>query len=540
MKLFLEEFIKKLWPQTLLFSLLSIVQTLIYILSIILIFGESNLETQVGLLNSLVGYLDNVTYLVIFLFLYVFSSIISFYLQVDIANKFSINLNKDLDKIYDYSAIQSSANITSSTVMKDVTYEFARFGTNLVMPLLEGIKHLISIFLIFFFLFLTFPDLILNVSLIFIPYLLFWYGTKKYFENISIKISSLLNDRQRFADFKYTDINRSFRDSSLSYVDKSFSKVIKSIADLNVISKTIASMPKIILETLILVVALIILSSPDGSGNLTQQIYFLGLSAIRILPGMQGISNSISSFQLNWPALEKYELRRNSVRDFSNQDSINRKASFPEVIENITIKSSLKNIKFNIPNKISFDKSGIILFKGKSGLGKTTFLRILLGLEPSIYESKDLILGNLNTFYLDQHTTLLSGSVRENFQDFNSSEQKKLLKEAYEIFFNESNFKSFEDFLDSPIGLNTGLSGGELNRIKIMKSLFYEARFFIWDEPFDGMQSGLAKQIVNYLKSFKNKTFLIIDHNILEMDSANSIVFFTRDKDAVELNQKFS
>ena len=505
MKLFLQEFIKKLWPQTFLFSLLSIVQTLIYILSIILIFGESNLETQVGILNSLVGYLDNVTYLVIFLFLYFFSSIISFYLQVDISNKFSINLNKDLDKIYDYSAIQSSTNITSSTVMKDVTYEFARFGTNLVMPLLEGIKHLISILLIFFFLFLTFPDLILNVSLIFIPYLLFWYGTKKYFENISIKMSSLLNDRQRFADFKYTDINRSFRDSSLSYVDKSFSKVIKSMADLNVISKTIASMPKIILETLILVVALVILSSPDGSGNLTQQIYFLGLSAIRILPGMQGISNSISSFQLNWPALEKYELRRNSIRDFSNQDSINRKSSFPEVIENITIQSSLKNIKFNIQNKISFDKSGIILFKGKSGLGKTTFLRILLGLEPSVYESKDLILGNLNTFYLDQHTTLLSGSVRENFQDFNSPEQKKLLKEAYEIFFNESNFKSFEDFLDSPIGLNTGLSGGELNRIKIMKSLFYEARFFIWDEPFDGMQSGLAKQIVNYLKSFKIK-----------------------------------
>ena len=69
-----------------------------------------------------------------------FSSIISFYLQVDISNKFSINLNKDLDKIYDYSAIQSSTNITSSTVMKDVTYEFARFGTNLVMPLLEGIS----------------------------------------------------------------------------------------------------------------------------------------------------------------------------------------------------------------------------------------------------------------------------------------------------------------------------------------------------------------------------------------------------------------
>ena len=82
-----------------------------------------------------------------------FSSIISFYLQVDISNKFSINLNKDLDKIYDYSAIQSSTNITSSTVMKDVTYEFARFGTNLVMPLLEGIKHLISILLISSFIF---------------------------------------------------------------------------------------------------------------------------------------------------------------------------------------------------------------------------------------------------------------------------------------------------------------------------------------------------------------------------------------------------
>jgi len=114
----------------------------------------------------------------------------------------------------------------------------------------------------------------------------------------------------------------------------------------------------------------------------------------------------------------------------------------------ITIQSSLKNIKFNIPNTISFDQSGIILFKGKSGLGKTTFLRILLGLEPAYYESKDLILGNLNTFYLDQHTNLLSGSVRENFQDFNSPEQKKLLKEAYEIFFKDSNFKSFKDFCD--------------------------------------------------------------------------------------------
>ncbi len=522
--LFVRYFLKKHIFNIINYSLLTLIQNLAFLICIFALIAASGEAVP-----NMTGFDVNLIpeqLLVLGAGAYFVCYILGLYLQFWLANRFSINLNIDLNGVYNYAAIQSNGSITVSTIIKDVTYEFARFGTNLILPLLDVVKHLITLVIVIIFLIVSYPDIIAPVFLLGVPYILFWLFSKSYFQRTSVSISDSLADRQRFADKQYSDLNTKLKNGEKNYVEESFEKVISKIAYFNVVSKTIASAPRVTLETIIIIGALLLVLNDNQDQSM---LYAIGLSALRILPGLQGISAAISNVQLSWPAMDEYAQRRDTIREWNIASEMHAKEKFPCFIGKSKFYSETKNIKFAIFDTLDLSQPGLYLLKGESGIGKSTLLRIFAGLEPTISKDSEWKQGRSDVMFMDQHEQLLTGTVEENFIDFLDDEKRFMLEESWGTFFDNERFQTFEDFMKAKIGGNSGLSGGEIKRLKLLRHLLSSDNVLIWDEPFDGIQIQLVKKIVNYIKAKqRNRRIFIIDHNIVNINDVNFVITLSR------------
>jgi ABC-type bacteriocin/lantibiotic exporter with double-glycine peptidase domain len=187
------------------------------------------------------------------------------------------------------------------------------------------------------------------------------------------------------------------------------------------------------------------------------------------------------------------------------------KNSTSKVLENFYL-------KINISNRII----GII---GKSGIGKSTFIKLLIKLYK--YEGNIFIDGinikNINNNYLrknivyvNQESKLFDKKIIENL--FYSCENKEkslfLFKEIFK--FNKINelFKNI-DLEKKAIKSGENLSGGQKQIINLINGLISDSKIIILDEPTNGLDPLLKIDIINLIKYFKKykKCIIIISHD---------------------------
>ncbi len=141
----------------------------------------------------------------------------------------------------------------------------------------------------------------------------------------------------------------------------------------------------------------------------------------------------------------------------------------------------------------------ICLF-GKSGIGKTTVLRLILSLEKP----------DSGTVSTDFHT---SGTV---FQE-DRLLPFKTVGENIEFFSNGKNANAVLSALgidDVKNEYPSKLSGGMLRRAAIARALTYDAQVYIFDEPFTGLDKENIIDAVDLInKITESKTFICVLHN---------------------------
>ena len=170
-----------------------------------------------------------------------------------------------------------------------------------------------------------------------------------------------------------------------------------------------------------------------------------------------------------------------------------------------------------ILNQFSYDfikgeKIGMI---GKNGVGKSTFLNLIMGkLEP---DSGKIITGETVKFgYYSQYQTELNNSHRviESIQEIALTIK---LDDGTEL----SASKMLERFLFSPKEQQTEisrLSGGERKRVALLRILMKNPNFLILDEPTNDFDLMTLEVLETYLKNFKG-CLIIISHDRHFMDS---------------------
>ena len=195
----------------------------------------------------------------------------------------------------------------------------------------------------------------------------------------------------------------------------------------------------------------------------------------------------------------------------------------------------LENINFTI------NKGETIGVVGKTGSGKTTFIKQLLRLYP-VNENTLLLDGKGIERYYDysvrakigyapQEYQLFSKSIKENVL-FYRYEQEDKLEGVLEQADIKKDISRFKDGIDTLVGENgLSLSGGQKQRLGIARALLSNPEILILDDSLSAVDSNTEKTIIeNIKKTREGKTNIIVAHRISAVRHADKIVVLDNGK----------
>lgn len=198
--------------------------------------------------------------------------------------------------------------------------------------------------------------------------------------------------------------------------------------------------------------------------------------------------------------------------------------------ENISFKYDRDIILDN--TSLSINKGDFIAIMGISGIGKSTLLKLLLGVfnvqSGKIYIdcSEERIPVDKHTrelfTYVPQGNMLISGTIRDNLTFVNDDVTEQEIEEAIRI----SCAKQFIDEL--PMGIETvigekglGLSEGQVQRLAIARSILSKAPILLLDEATSALDEETEKQFLTNLREMSNVTCIIVSHKKAALEICN-------------------
>lgn len=168
---------------------------------------------------------------------------------------------------------------------------------------------------------------------------------------------------------------------------------------------------------------------------------------------------------------------------------------------------------------------------GANGAGKTTILKLLLGLEkptsgaielfPSLQKKKEELLGYVpqfsgfdSSFPISVYDVVKTGCVTSFSRRF-TTQQKKDVDEALEL-------SEISDLRDRPY---SDLSGGQRRRVLVARALASKPKLLILDEPTVNMDLESEQRLFKTLRFLKGKTtILIVTHDSGFVSSLTDVV----------------
>ncbi len=167
----------------------------------------------------------------------------------------------------------------------------------------------------------------------------------------------------------------------------------------------------------------------------------------------------------------------------------------------------------------------LVALTGPSGEGKTTLLRILLGLVAPERGQALLIGGSGREYrlsaatrgafsYVPQGGSLFSGSIRENMRMIAPGATDEKIWEVLRIACAEDFVRALPDGLDHPIGdRETGLSAGQSQRIAVARALLRGAPILLLDEATSALDEQTESIMLHRLMSSgRVRTCLLVTH----------------------------
>lgn len=182
-----------------------------------------------------------------------------------------------------------------------------------------------------------------------------------------------------------------------------------------------------------------------------------------------------------------------------------------------------------------FKPRSVTAVVGRTGVGKSTLMRMILGLitptkgSVKFYntecEATASALTRCNVAYVPQGNSLISGTIRSNLLLGDPMASEERMREALHV--------AVAGFvLDLPGGLDApcsesggGLSEGQAQRIAIARALLRRGAVLLMDEPTSALDSSTEHQLLHNLSQLSaGRTVIIVTHRPLPDGYATGVV----------------
>ncbi|QSX06773.1 ABC transporter ATP-binding protein [Sedimentibacter sp. zth1] len=294
----------------------------------------------------------------------------------------------------------------------------------------------------------------------------------------------------------------------------------------------------IILVIRAIVIALMVILSSDS-------LSLLGISIGMVAAAIDLISNifgPIENLGKEFQSIQQAIAGIKRVNEFLNEEEIVAKK---EEFEIETIKS--KAIEFNhvtfkyigsndVLKDVSFeiDKNQSVTFTGRTGAGKSTLFKLLMGLlEPS---GGTIKIGEVNINDIpNSYKRHIFGYVEQSFHFINGTIKEQInLKDdsiSFEQIINVMKFVGLHDYvLNLEHGYDTVaqknmFSQGQCQLLSIARAMVCDPPIMLLDEMTANLDSDTERYIIKVLKKAgKNRTLLSISHRLSEVLQSDKII----------------
>jgi len=192
----------------------------------------------------------------------------------------------------------------------------------------------------------------------------------------------------------------------------------------------------------------------------------------------------------------------------------------------------LDNVSFGVLDNVNlkFEKGKIYGITGANGTGKSTLVSLIIGLYINEYGG-NIRYNNIDIKELDMI------KVRENLLAF-SEQEPILIKDS--IAYNLNSTKPEEEFTkmlgmdnflaNKGLGFiiddkNSNVSGGEKQKLSILKALIKDTDLMVFDEPTSALDTNTTRNFISHLdKIKKDKIIILITHDSFIKENVDLVI----------------
>ena len=428
------------------------------------------------------------------------------------------NLFRELSQIRDFIATKSILQVI------DLPFFFLAVTVIFIIsPAVAAVPVFVALFILVFNVIMQIP--ISNLS-------------KKNIENIQSKHSYLVETIQGAEIIKLSNANSSklFNWRKIIAVTDSISLKIQS---LNVFSMNLSQTVVQFVTMLVIVVGVFEIAEKNLSvGGLIAvtilasramvPIIQTSMMVIRFKEIKESLNNINEFWHLPLENDKNLEIGIGKLKgdiEFSKVNFFYKNAKYPSLDEcNLKIKAG--------------EKVGII---GQTGAGKTTFLRLLTGLDQVSSGSIFLDGHEISTLHpvevrqnigvMPQEPFLFSGTLKENIE-LSAPISKEKMSQVIKLTGLEDLVKKSGQGDSLQVGeRGSNLSVGQRHLVALARAILNDPSIVILDEPTTGLDVGLEKTLITHMKQIlKNKTLIVITHRFAALELVDRVIVLNNGK----------
>lgn len=266
-----------------------------------------------------------------------------------------------------------------------------------------------------------------------------------------------------------------------------------------------------------------------ASGILQGTMTFGTLTAVsQLITQLRGPFTNMSGLGPQYASLSAAAERLMELDAISGHGDVERKD--PDTLYDAMTGIRGEELTFAYDRDRVFDNAAFCLPKGSfgvivghSGIGKSTLLKLLLGIfypqagglyldTPDGPVKVDATTRRLFA-YVPQGNLLLSGTLRDNLLVTNRNATQEQIDRAIYISGMDAYLPTLPQGLDTVVGENAlGLSEGQAQRLSIARAILSDAPILLLDEATSALDDATEKLVLSRIRQLPGKTCIAVTH----------------------------